>query len=117
MLHSQTEIYAAVVELAKRVTLAVKDLRRDMKPTLGRTLIDEAIFMGVMVRRINIARDEAKLPLLDELLEQLEIVQFALRLARDCKFISNAVFAELVPCTALVGKQAQGLKNHFAPAP
>jgi hypothetical protein len=116
-LHSDTEIYAAVVELAKFVTRVVQDLRRDMKPTIGKMLLEECVWMGVVVRRINIARDQAKLPLLEELLEQLEIVQFVLRLARDCHYIAIATFADSVPLTASVGKQATALRNHFAPAP
>lgn len=116
-LHSDTDIYRAVVELAKFVARAVQDMRRDMKPTLGKMLLEECVWMGVVVRRINIAAGQAKLPLLEELLEQLEIVQFVLRLARDCRYVPVSTFADSVPLTASVGKQATALRNHFAPAP
>lgn len=116
-LHSDTEIYAAVVALAKYVAEAVREMRRDVKPTLGKMLVEECVWMGVVVRRINIARDQAKVPLLEELLEQIEIVQFVLRLSRDCRYIAVSTFADSVPLTASIGKQATALRNHFAPAP
>jgi hypothetical protein len=116
-LHSDTEIYHAVVELAKFVARAVENMRRDMKPTMGKMLLEECVWMGVVVRRVNIAIDQAKLPLLEELLEQLEIVQFVLRLARDCRYVPAATFADSVPLTASVGRQATALRNYFAPAP
>jgi hypothetical protein len=116
-LHSDTDLYRAVTDLARFVAGAVASLRRDVKPTLGRMLLDECVWMAVVVRRANIARDAAKLPLLEELLEQLEIVQFTLRIARDCAFLSNNAFATSLPLTASVGRQATALKNHYVSAP
>jgi len=116
-LHSDTDIYRAVTELAKFVARAVEQMRRDVKPTIGRMLIDECVWMSVVVRRANIAREEAKLAHLEELLEQLEIVQFVLRLCHELKYIARAAFADSLPLTASVGRQATALRNAFAPAP
>ncbi len=116
-LHSDTDIYRAVAELAKFIVRANVNLRRDLKPTLGKMLIEESIWMAVVVRRANIAREGAKVPHLEELLEQLEIVQFSLRVAREAGYLPNNTFADSLPLTAMVGKQATALRNRYVPAP
>jgi hypothetical protein len=98
-LHSDTDIYRAVAELGKVVTVAAVNMPREAKPIVGRQLVDEVTYMGVLVRRTNIARDAAKLPHLEELLEQIEIVQFGLRVARECRFLPNSAFEASLPLT------------------
>ena len=49
--------------------------------------------------------------------EQLEIAQVTLRLGRDLAYIPNNVFAESLPITASIGKQATAWKNSYVPAP
>lgn len=115
-LHSDTDIYRAVTDLAKFVTVAASHMRRDVKPLLGKLLIDETVWMGVVILRANRARATAKLPFLEELIEQIEIVQMALRIARECDYLPNATFATSLPLTASVARQATALKAHFAPA-
>lgn len=115
-LHSDTEIYDAVVALAKHIARAVADLRNDMKPSLGKMLMEESIWMAVLVRRANIARDQAKLQPLTDLLEQVEIVQFGLRLAHDLNYLPHSKFSDSLPLTTSVAKQATALRNHFVPA-
>jgi hypothetical protein len=116
-LHSDTDIYRAVTELARFATLAAADMRRDVKPLIGRILVEETIYMGVMVLRANKAPAAEKASHFEELLEQTEVVQMTLRLARECRYLPNAVFTESLPLTASVAKQATALRNHFAPAP
>jgi len=64
-LHSDTEIYAAVIALAKFCVLASRQMPRDVKQLLGAQLRDETLWMTVLIQRANIARDAAKLPHLD----------------------------------------------------
>lgn len=116
-LHSETEIYRAVVDLQRFAMRAAVNMRRDVKPLLGARLIDESLWMAVLVRRANIARDQDKVPHLDDLLEQLEVVQVALRLGRDLEYIPNNVFAQSLPLTASIGKQATAWKNTYVPSP
>jgi hypothetical protein len=116
-LHSDTEIYRAVVDLQRFAVRAAVNMRRDVKPILGARLVDESLWMAVLVRRANIARDEHKVPHLDELLEQLEVVQVTLRLSRDLGYIRNNAFAESLPLTASIGKQATAWKHRYVPAP
>ena len=115
-LHSDTDIYKAVVDLAAFSLRASRNMPRDVKQLIGGTLRDETLWMCVLVLRANIAREAAKLPHLTELLEHLELVVVLLRLGRDLKFIASKTYADAMPLTASVGKQANALKNHFAPA-
>jgi hypothetical protein len=116
-LHSDTDIYRAAAELTKVVTVAAVNMRREAKPLLGRLLIDESIWMGVLVLRTNKAIAAAKLPHLEELLEQTEIVQMTLRVARETKFLTTTAYEQSMPLTVAVAKQATALRNHFASAP
>lgn len=115
-LHSDTEIYAAVVELAKFVMTAARQMPRDVKQLLGASLRDESIWLGVLVLRMNKAIGPAKAPHLEEILEHVEIITFTLRLARELKFVSPSTFAQSLPLTVSIGKQATAIRNHFAPA-
>jgi len=115
-LHSDTEIYAAVVELAKFSVRAARLMPRDVKLLLGKPLVDEAVWLGVLVLRMNVAKDAAKLPVITDIIEHVEIATFTLRLARDMNFIPTKAFAESLPLTASIAKQAYGIRNRFAPA-
>ena len=115
-LHSDTDIYKAVVDLATFCLATSRGMPRDVKQLVGGQLRDETLWMCVLVLRANIAREAAKLPHLVELLEHLELVIVMLRLARDLRFIAPKTYAVALPLTASVGKQATALKNHFAPA-
>jgi hypothetical protein len=112
-LHSETEIYAAAADLAGQILRACKELRRDVKPLLGGMLWDEAVWLAVLIRRANIAVDAAKVPILAELLEHLEIMQFALQVANRQRFIPHAAYSRVFEFIGSVARQAQGLKNHF----
>jgi len=116
-LHSDTDLYRAVIDFQKFVAGAVVNLRRDVKKVYGERLVDESLWMAVIVRQANIARDEAKLPYFEQLLDQLEIAQVILRVLRDLGWLHNNRFAESIPITASIGKQTIAMRNHFAPAP
>ena len=114
-LHHETAIYSAVVELGKFVITAVRQMPRDVKLLLGGTLRDEVLWMGVLVLRMNKARDAAKVPHIDEILEHVELVTMTLRFCRELRFIAPNIFAQSLPLTVSIGKQASGLRNRFAP--
>jgi hypothetical protein len=118
-LHDETEIYRAVAELAKYIARITSNFRRDIKPTYGVMLADESARMAVLVREANIARDAAKLPYLDEILRQLEYIKFVLKVLDDLgqDWLPHKTYADSLPLTTSIGKQAHGLRNHFAPAP
>ena len=49
-LHSDTELYRAVIDFQKFVAGAVIHLRRDVKQMYGERLVDESLWMPVIVR-------------------------------------------------------------------
>jgi hypothetical protein len=118
-LHDETDIYRAVAELSKYIARATASFRRDIKPTYGVLLVEEAARMAVLVREANIAREAAKLPYLEEILRQVELIQFVLKtldeLGQD--WLPHKTYAASIPLTASIGRQAHALKAHFAPAP
>ncbi len=114
-LHNETEIYASAMALAMFSLSAARQMPRDVKMLLGKSLYDETVWLGVLILQMNKARDQAKLPIIDRVLEVIEIVTIHLRVARDMKFIPSALFAKSLPLTVSVGKQATALRNHFAP--
>lgn len=118
-LHDETDIYRAVAELSKYIARVTSNFRRDIKPTYGVLLVEETARMAVLVREANIARDAAKLPYLEEILRQIELIQFTLRTLDDLgqAWLTHKAYAESIPLTAAIGRQASGLKAHFAPAP
>src|SRR5882672_11932065 len=116
-LHSDTELYRAVIDFQKFVASTVIHLRRDVQQMYGERLVDESLWMPVIVRHANIARAEAKLPYFEELLDHLEISQVILRTLRDLGWLPNPHFAASIPITASIGKQTVKLRDHFAPAP
>jgi hypothetical protein len=115
-LHFETKIYAAVVDLGKTVIPAVRNMQRDVKQLLGRLIVDEVLWMGVLIMRINKAPGANRPPMIEELIEHLELVQMALRFCRELKYISPADWAKSLPLIESVGKQAYGWRDSFAPA-
>ena len=115
-LHFETRIYAAIVELGKAVIPIIRNMHRDVKQLLGRMIVDEVLWMGVLVMRINKAPGAARPPMIEELIEHLELVQMNLRFCRELKYIAPADWAKSLPLIESVGKQAYGWRDSFAPA-
>jgi hypothetical protein len=117
-LHDETEIYRAVEALGAHLLRMIAGMRNDIKRILGDALLFEAAEMAELVRRANIARGADKLPVLDELLGRLEKIQYLLRVANSAQFLPHSAYANSIPITQSIGRQANGLKNRFhAPAP
>jgi hypothetical protein len=74
--------------------------------------------MSVLLREANIARDAAKVPYFEEILRQCEFIQFTLRVLDSLgqEWLPHKTFADSMPLTAMVARQATGLRNHFASA-
>lgn len=115
-LHSETSIYAAAIDFAKAAVPIVIQMPRATKHHLGDRIVDEALWLPVLILRLNKARDAAKLPIVEEIVEHIELAEVALRISRELGYIKNPQFSRLLPLTASIAKQAYGIRNHFAPA-
>ena len=114
-LHFETQIYAAVVELGKVVLPVIRNMHRDVKMLMGRMMLDEVLWMGVLIMRINKAPGAERRPLIEDLIEHLELVQMALRFCRELKYITPADWAKSLPLIESIGRQAYGWRDSFAP--
>ena len=115
-LHFETKIYAAVVDLGKAVIPVIRNMNRDVKQLLGRMIVDEVLWMGVLIMRINKAPGAQRQPMIEELIEHLELVQMNLRLCRELKYITPSAWAASLPLVESIGKQAYGWRDSFASA-
>lgn len=116
-MHFDTPIYQAVEKLGDVVLAAGTQMPRGVKPLLGGRLLDETVVMAQLVRSAAIARDAAKIPFYNLLLDELEATQFMLRRAHTAGYLLDGHYAATMPLTESIGKQAIALRNKFAPAP
>jgi len=107
-------IYRLSYELLLRVVTATKEFPRDFKFTLGQKMKDEVIEMVVLIYRAN--STEHKAPVIEILLERLQVVELLVRLSHDLRLMSPKVYASIVEMTQSLGRQAQGWKKSAAPA-
>lgn len=115
-MHDTLPIYKAAKQLLKLVLVLPKDMRKDLKHLIGGELLRESLKIMNLIRSTNKARDRAKGPYLEELLERLQYVEDLVTGCNEVAFISHKQYAEIVPVTQSLGKQASGLKNKYAPA-
>lgn len=117
-LHTDTEIYEAVESLGAHLLRSIAGMRRDVKNVLGPELLFEVSCMADSVRAANRTAGPAKVPHLEDLSVRLARLQYLLRVANRAGYLPNSAYANSIPITESIGRQASGLKNHFhAPAP
>jgi len=114
--HTNTPIYKDAYRLATLMATVLPKMPRDFKVLYAVDLKQHTLGMLGDVRQANMARDEAKLPHLDKLLDRLEKVNVLLRIAHDLDHLKKPHFAQAVPLTGSIGRQAGGLKKRYAPA-
>jgi len=112
-IHSSTEIYGTVEDLQDFVGRAVVDLRRDVKTAYAPALIYGVHSLGALILRANKARDAGKAPIIDLLLEELEVLQSMLRMLKKRGWLPYRAYEESVPITVSISKQATKWKNHY----
>lgn len=116
-MHFETPIYLTVEKLGDVVLAAGAQMPRGIKPLLGGRLFDETVVMAQLIRNGAIARDAAKVPYYNMILDEIEATTFMLRRAYAAKYISDGHYGASIPLIESISKQATGLRNKFAPAP
>ena len=102
-------IYKLSYELLLRIMLVVKDFPREHKFTVGQKLKDEITSLIVLIYRAN--SREQKIPVIDEILEKILVVELLIRLSQDMRILSKKDYASLVEMTESLSKQAEGWKK------
>jgi len=92
--------------------VATKQFPRDYKFTLGQKMKDEVTEMVVLIYKAN--STENKAPIIEALLERLQVVELLVRLSHDMKIMSTKLYASIVEMTESLAKQAQGWKKATA---
>lgn len=113
-LHYELPIYHDAYELMRMATFLTSNFRRDFKSTIGKSLRDECVEMGIIILRANSVQGQAKVPHIDALLEKVEMTNLMLRLSRDMKLITIDQYAEAIELVGQIGKQAGGWKKKSA---
>ena len=112
-LHHELPIYKVAYDLLGLVIQASRNMQRDVKQQVGAVLINECVWIVVLIFRANVAREKA--PHLIELIERLQVAELFLRLARDLRLIPTKQYAAAIALTGSIGKQANGWRRSSAP--
>lgn len=116
-LHTDLPIYKVAYDLLGLIVHAVRNMPRDMKPALGKKMLNECVKVTILVFRANVAREKSNHLL--ELIEHVEVLNLLLRLCADKKHLSNLSvkqYAAAIALTTSIGKQANGWRKASSPA-
>lgn len=113
-LHKTLPIYKAAKQLLKLCLELPKDMRKDAKYLIGKELLRESLGIMRMIRRMNIARDGAKAPFIEEILEKVQFIEDLVGACDDTHLITTKQYAQITPVIESIGRQAGGLKNRYA---
>jgi hypothetical protein len=108
-LHTETEIYAGCFELLGAAVDTIRNMRRDVKPILGKMIVEACVELDLWLRAANIAAD--KEPHLLKFLERLEVIEFLMRTCRDRNYVPVKAYAEIILRTQSIGKQVNGWRR------
>ena len=107
-------IYRAVINLLNFTLNTTKDFNRQMRPTLGKILIESAVELVGKVCKANAARN--KYEHLTDALEVVESIAALWQAAHEVRLINIAAFAQAIELTEGIARQAAGWRKAFAAA-
>jgi len=112
-LHTHLPIYKVTYDLTVHASKITRSFPRDAR-SHAVTIRELCAAMVLLIYRANSAKD--KRPHLSALLEQVQITELMLRLARDLALISVGQYADAVEMTDAIGKQAMGWRKSCSPS-
>jgi hypothetical protein len=115
-LHHELQIYKAAYDLLGMAFDITQNFPRDFKRSVGEKIRHECTELMVLIFRANVARDAAKIPHQEEILERVQVVELLLRVAKDKQWLAVKKYSEAILVTESVSKQAQGWKKQSANA-
>lgn len=99
-------IYKATYDFLLRIMSVISHFPKEYKYTIGERIQDTAINMVVAIYRANSTKD--KIPHLQELEENVQMIYLFLRITHDIKILPTQKFASLVEMIDSVSTQAKG---------
>lgn len=109
-MHNNLPIYKDAFKLLVTVLGLVKNVPRDLKTVLGKTVVDKCSYLLVLIARANFAQNKG--PHLSELIEKVQMVDFLMRALQDLHAIAPRQYASVVQLTESIGRQASGWKKN-----
>lgn len=116
-LHHELSIYRDSRTLLIKTISIVRNLPRDLKQTLGRSLLEGVSDFSRLIMHANIAVGAGKVPHLEELLSKLEVIGFQFRALAEMKAVPRSHHADVIELMAAIGKQAGGWKKGSSSEP
>jgi len=113
-MHTELSIYKIAYDLLLLSTTITRNIPRDLKPYIGKEVMQECIAVLMLVARANAAADKS--PHLVDLLERVHVIELLMRTLKDLRFISVPQFSASMLLTDSIGKQAAGWKRYTAKA-
>ena len=107
---TELPIYREAYELLINITKMTQNYPRSYRQGLAREVCQTAQAVVNLIFKANCTTD--KLPILEILREQLQILQLQLRLSKDLRLISAGQFGVTVATLDTVGKQLTGWLNY-----
>lgn len=116
-LHHELPIYRDTRKLLGQTLKIVRNLPRDLKQTMGRSLLEEVSDLSRLIMRANVAQGSGKVVHLVDLVERAEVIGFQFRALADVGVVPRTHHADVIESLAAIGKQANGWKKGFASSP
>jgi hypothetical protein len=116
-IHTDTEIFSTVRRLFVKVSENAERFPKGAKPLLGQPMIERCLEVMTLIRRANCARDEAKIPHLEQLLEKNDEIEALLRVCVERSHISRGQYGDAIQLTQSVGRQATGWRKASSNSP
>jgi len=106
----ETPIYATTYQLAEMLLRVTRNIPRDLNPARGQRIMDTSMNMILTIYRANAAR-EGRAELVEKVLEDLQVIEMAIRLASDQHLISRKQHGQLIELTDSIGRQGYRWKQ------
>lgn len=113
-LHHELTIYRSALDLLTKTVSINRNMPRDLKVTLGKSLLDGVSDFSRLIMHANIAVGAGKVPHLDELLAKLEVISFQYRGLAELGAVPRKHHADVIELVDTIGKQAGGWKRKAA---
>lgn len=107
-------IYKVTYDLLVNVTAATRHFPRDYK-SFGASLRDDVMAVVLLIYRANSDR-AGRAHLLTVIVERMQTIELALRLAKDLHLLGVKQFSSVVTLTDSVVRQASGWRKSMASA-
>ena len=107
-LHTDLAIHKQGTDLLSLALDVQAQIPRVFRIALGARITDECVGLLVSIARANAARGADRAVHIENLLEQLEVTIFLLRVSHDKRLIAHKLWATSIELTNSIGKQAGG---------